>query len=74
MSRTDKTRPYRIKLAEADQTDPYGIKREASIMWRRGLASCPLGKKCMACGGWARMVNRRDRQQGKREARDWALR
>jgi hypothetical protein len=71
MSRTDKTRPYAVKLAEATAADPYGTRRESFICWRPGLHGC--ADSCWQCTGWRKAERRRDRREGKRETRvhDW---
>ena len=68
MSRTDKTRPYRVKEAELAAADPYGARREhyASVP---ALWGCP--SSCWMCRGHLHEENRRSRREGKRAARDW---
>lgn len=68
MSRTDKNRPYFLKLAEVERADPYGTKREAFIMWRPGLHGC--AHSCWMCRG-SSDERRASRREGKRQARNW---
>lgn len=69
MSRTDKTRPYALKLAEAQRENPYLARREAYWMWRPGLHGCK--DSCWMCSGWRHEENRKTRRQAKAAARDW---
>lgn len=69
MSRTDKTRPYHIKMAELQQADPYGTKREAWVTWRHEFR---CGRSCNTCWGWeGKAEDRRVRHEGKRQAQNW---
>lgn len=61
VSRTDKTRPYRVKIAEYPEN--------ADIYWRPEFG---CGRSCKHCwGGWAKAEDRRDRQAAKRQTRNW---
>jgi hypothetical protein len=68
MSRTDKTRPYAVKLDEATTADPYGTRREAFICWRPGLHGC--ADSCWQCRGSRRAENKRRRAEGRRSVRE----
>ena len=59
MSRTDKTRPYRVKQAEL----PPG----AYTNWRPEFG---CGQSCPTCGV-PESVRRENRRTGKAECRDW---
>jgi hypothetical protein len=61
VSRTDKTRPYEVKLRE--------LPPNAVIFWRPEFG---CGRSCKHCWGWhAKAEDRRVRQERKRQARDW---
>lgn len=68
LSKTDKTRPWHIKVEEARQADPY-TARHQSYPYAPGIWGCPAS--CYMCRGYLKEENRRDRRQGKRSARDW---
>ena len=66
MSRTDKTRPWHIKVAEADAADPYGA-RQGGYPHAPGIWGCP--SSCYMCrGSWDE--RRRERREGRRLARE----
>ena len=61
MSRTDKTDPVAVKKAQL----PEG----ADIYWRPEFG---CGRSCKHCyGWWAKADDRRRRQEGRRQARNW---
>jgi hypothetical protein len=66
MSRTDKTRPYRVKLAEAQSADPYGTTREAWLVWRPEFRCCC--KSCTDPTQTPRAKRRRETRLWQREA------
>jgi hypothetical protein len=69
MSKTDKTRPYDVKKAELDQADPYRARREWAFEWHHEFR---CGRSCKTCWGWwAKAEDRRARNEGKRQARNW---
>jgi hypothetical protein len=68
MSRTDKTRPYAVKLAEATAADPYGARHEFFELHNTELKGCP--HSCWQCRGSHRDARRRQRREGKRNLRE----
>lgn len=69
MSRTDKTRPYHVKMAELQEADPFGTRREAWVTWRREFG---CGRSCKSCYGWAsKQEDRKARRQSKTQTRNW---
>lgn len=68
MSKTDKTRPWRIKVKEADSADPYGA-RQGGYPHTPGIWGCP--SSCWQCRGYMKYQTRQHRRQGKAKTRDW---
>jgi hypothetical protein len=68
LSKTDKTRPWQVKIDEANARDPYGARR-GGYPHAPGIWGCP--DSCYMCTGWRREENRRSRRQGRRAARNW---
>lgn len=71
MSKTDKTRPLRVRVEEHRVLYP---RRTTSIYWptdRHWLGELKCG--CTTCSDQARRKQdaRRERHQGRAEARDW---
>lgn len=71
MSRTDKTRPFRVKQDELRAADPYGFNRDTYQMTWRPEFRC--GASCKSCGTywWNRGLKRRGRRDAKRACRNW---
>lgn len=69
MSKTDKTRPWSLKVEEANAADPYGARREGYPYSDPSIWGCP--SSCWMCRGHIKMENRKTRREGKRAARDW---
>jgi hypothetical protein len=70
MSKTDKTRPYWVKLKEVEAADPYRARRDDYIGWDREVFGCP--HSCWMCvGSWRDERKRRDRTEKRRALHDW---
>ena len=66
MSRTDKTRPYWVKLREAQAVDPYRARRGDYVGWDREVFGC--AHSCWMCAGSGREQLRRRRRIDRRNA------
>lgn len=69
LSKTDKTRPWRLKEAEVKKADPYRARRQEFMWVHSELIGCP--DSCWMCVGWRHDENRRTRRRGKDMARNW---
>lgn len=68
LSKTDKTRPWSIKVAEVRARDPYRARREA-YPWDRHVYGC--AHSCWMCRGYLAYERRVERRAGKQATRDW---
>lgn len=68
MSRSEKTRPYHVKIDELRSTDPFGTRREAWVTWRHEFRR---GHNCYCNNGWYEQQKSKDRRARKAAARNW---
>jgi hypothetical protein len=69
VSRTDKTRPYDVKLRERQAADPYRARRAYAFDHDTALAGC--AHSCWMCRGPQRDDRRRTRREGRKAAQNW---